>query len=59
MTVFTASDDVEEYVLEGKTVIGPDVYLNDIGFCNKYPSGGIAYQDAQEPLLQRATRRGD
>ena len=39
VTVLTASDDVEEYVLEGKTVIGPDVYLNDVGFYN-YPAGG-------------------
>jgi hypothetical protein len=26
-------------VIEGKTVIGPDVYFNDVGFY-KYPAGG-------------------
>lgn len=39
VTVLTGSDDVEEYVIDGKTVIGPDVYFNDVGFY-KYPAGG-------------------
>lgn len=39
VTPLTGSGDVEEYWIDGKTVAGPDVFLNDVGFY-KYPAGG-------------------